>query len=247
MGAPPCPPDLPAHGHADALAYEAVIRGVRVVASAGTAAYGEGPERDRDRRPGAFAGALVDGGPPADPYGAFRVGARGWVRRLEAGERSSWPFATAAAGGFGGAPGVVHRRTVAVSPRGSVAAVDEWTGRGARSIDSFLPLAPGLVAAPSGDGAVVRGAGGAWRLIAPGARVTVEEGAYALAMGTAVPRSVLRLSWRGGLPVRLVHAWTVGEHDASLSAEPRVGDEIRIDLARGEDVETGWVPAGQPA
>ncbi len=65
--------------------------------------------------------------------------------------------------------------------------------------------------------------------------------------GTAVPRAVLRLSWRGALPVRLVHAWTGGERDAALVVEPRIGDEIRLDLVRGADVETGYVPAGQPA
>lgn len=246
--APPCPADLPAHGHADALSYEAVLGGTRVVAAAGTAAYGAGPARDRDRRPGAFAGATLDGVAPADPYGAFRVGARGFVRRLETGVTKGWRFAVGVSGGFHDAvPHAVHRRVVALSPAGTLVVVDEWTGDGTHRVDAFLPLAPGFTATPDAEGALVVGAGRARRLSAPGATVTLEEGFYAEGLGAAVARPVLRLAAVGPLPMRRLHAWTDGPTPASVHATPIAGGELRVVVARGSVVETGWVPAGRPA
>ena len=65
--------------------------------------------------------------------------------------------------------------------------------------------------------------------------------------GATVPRAVLRLSFTVELPVRLLHAIAPGDAELLVRATPRVGEEIRVELRRGADVETGYLPVGRPA
>ncbi|MFO0933856.1 MAG: alginate lyase family protein [Planctomycetota bacterium] len=244
VGAPPCPPDLPAHGHADALAYEVVLGGVRVVAGAGTAAYGAGPDRDRDRRPGAFAGLVVDGEAPADPYGAFRMGRRGWARHLEGGTRRGWAWACAHAG-FPRATGVVVRRCVALSPRGAVVVLDEVSARGAHALGYAAPLGPDLTARAAEGGAMIEGRGGAWRLVTAGGPVRTEDGGYAVALGGRVPRPVLAWTHAGPWPARVVHAFVPGAGPAHVTTSTILGGEVRVIVRSAAGEEVGYLPAGQ--
>ena len=247
LAAAPCPRDLPAHGHADALAYEAVLDDVRVVASSGTADYAAGPARDRDRLPGAFAGVLVDGRAPADPWASFRLGRRGWVRRLDTGAEGGTSFAVATSDGFSSRGGrVLHRRAVTLAPGPHLAVLDEWTGRGDRDVTLFFPLAPGLLVAIEEGGAVVSGPSGAFRLSAPGFGLAVEDGVFATALGTTVARRVVRASARVRLPARLVHAWTVGREPARVTAPVIPGAEIRVEVDRAGNRTSVFVPAGLP-
>ncbi len=242
--APPCPRDLPAHGHADALAYELVLDGRRVVASAGTSTYEAGPERDRERIPGASAGVLVDGRPPADPYGAFRVGARGTVRSIEVRQEPGSCDACGTSDGFlaMGVP-VRHRRALALGTGPVLAAVDEWAGSGEHDVTLFWPLSVGLVAEVEGESVRVRGEGCAFRLAAPGFALAVETGRTATAMGETAERAVIVGRSRLALPARRAHAWTVGDAPATVTARPVGGREIRLDV-RGASEWTGIVPAG---
>jgi len=245
VAAPPCPRDLPAHGHADALAYEAVLDGVRVVAAAGTAAYGQGTARDRDRRPGAFAGFEVDGRAPADPYGAFRLGARAGVRHLDAHDVDGWSTVAAAVSGVPGVHGrFAWRRTVAAGPGGVLVVVDETLGTGTHEATCFLPLLPGLEVRVEDAGALVTGLGRVWRLACPGARVDVEVGTFALAFGATVPRSVLRIRRALEGPARGLHAWTSGAERVQLRCDARPGCELRVELRRASGTTVGWLRAG---
>lgn len=245
VGAPPCPRDLPAHGHADALAFEAVLGGVRVVAASGTAAYGAGPARDADRRPGAFAGLRVDGGDAADPWGAFRVGARGWVRHLETGTRRGWPFAAAHASFHRAAAGVVARRTVAWTTAGALVVLDEVVGPGAHRVERAVPLGPDLTARVDGDGVLVEGRGGVWRLAAPGAALRLETGRYAVAVGAEVPRTVVWCTTTGPLPARLGLVVAPGPAPVTLDVAPILGGEVRVQVGGPGRDEAGYLPAGQ--
>lgn len=241
VGAPPCPRDLPAHGHADALAFEWVDRGVRIVGAAGTAAYAAGPDRDRDRRPGAFAGLLVDGAPSADPYGAFRVGARGFVRHLEVGAARGWVHAAAHAS-FPGT-GVVVRRLVARTPRGAVVVLDEAVGPGA-SCTAFAPLHPDAVAEVEGEGARVVLGDRVVRVVAPGGRVEAVPGVAAVAMGATRPRTVLRIERGAPGPCRHALAFVPGDGRAEVSTSTVLGGEVRVVVRSGDVEEVGFVPAG---
>lgn len=245
VAAAPCPRDLPAHGHADALSYEAVLDGVRVVASSGTSTYEAGATRDRERLPGAFAGVLVDGRAPADPWASFRVGARGGVRGIEFRVAPGASDACATSDGFLhlGVP-ARHRRALCLGTGPVLAVADEWAGKGSHEVALFWPLAPGLSAEVAGDSAVVRGAGGTWRLTVPGCALCLEAGGYALAMGEAVERAVLVGRARLALPARLAHAWTPSEALATVVATPIGGREIAIAVRWGGREWTGHVPAG---
>ncbi len=242
LAAPACPPDVPGHGHADANAYEAVLDGVRVVASAGTSDYAAGPARDAARRPGAFAGVSVDGVAPADPYDAFRVGARGWVRRFATGREGDAAWAAATSGGFARTVGarIVHRRVIGLAPGPVLVVLDEWAGEGRHEISVHLPLAPGCAAVAEGDSVRVRGprpgpdAGEwEWRATALGAECAVGTGRHARALGDEVERPVAVATWRADLPARLVHAWTPGPSRASLRATAVACGFVRVDLAWG--------------
>ena len=241
----PCPRELPAHGHADALAFEAVIDRVRVVASSGTASYAPGADRDRDRLPGAFAGLRIDGRAPADPYDAFRVGARGFVRDVERGTSGgcSWAAATASFSRRGDR--ALVRRTVAIAPGPVLVVVDEIAARGEREVVRFVPLLPGIDAKTKGEVGVLAGAGGSWRITAPEADVLTEGGAYATGPASSVPRTVLRIGWRGRAPERLLMVLTPGLSRVAARATPVAGGEVRIEVARPEGLVTMFVPAGR--
>lgn len=243
----PCPRDLPAHGHADALAVEVVLFGRRVIASAGTAAYGSGPERDADRRPGAFAGVLVDGRAPADPYDAFRVGARGWVRRLARWDEDGVASIEAYGDGFA-TPGdpVVHRRLVALCD-GVAVVLDEWTGRGGRAIDLAWPVGPGIAVTLDAHGARLADGAATWRWWASEGSPTLAEGHVATELGVRAPRTVLWNRVAGERPRRCVHALARGDAPLRVAVTPVPGGGLRVDVAHGEarrafHVMTGHAP-----
>ena len=240
----PCPRELPAHGHADALACEIVLNGVRVVASAGTAAYGEGRERDADRLPGAFAGAMLDGRPPADPYGAFRVGARGWVRRMSRWDEDGVTSIEAYSDGYSRAiDPTIHRRVVAVA-RDVAVVIDEWTGRREGVVELAWPLAPGLRATIEGRSARIEGARGAFRWWASDGEARIETGRYAALLGVSVPRDVLWNRVRVSRPSRCVHVVASGVQPIEAVVTPAPGGVIRVTLRRGTSERAFHVNVG---
>ncbi len=241
----PCPRELPAHGHADALACEIVLRGVRVVASAGTAAYGEGAARDADRRPGAFAGALLDGRAPADPYRAFRVGARGWVRRLSRSDEDDVTSIEAYSDGYT-RPGdpTIHRRLVSLVEDVAVI-IDEWTGRGSSVVDFAWPLGPGLDAVLEGQGARIESAAGAFRWWTSHGSARVEAGRFATGLGMSVPRDVLWNRVRVERPSRCLHVVASGGEPIEARLVPVPGGALRITLHRGAVERSFHVPTGK--
>jgi hypothetical protein len=248
LAGPACPDELPAHGHADALAYEAVLDRVRVVASGGTADYAPGPERDRDRLPGAFAGVLVDGKAPADPYGAFRVGARGWVRDLRWGTTGDAAWACATSDGFArvGEP-ILHRRTLALLEGPLLVVMDEWTGSGEHEVDLRLPLRQSAEADFRGGSAAVVTCHAADLAFAPalsadGVRLDAERGAYAEGLGAVADREVVRGRARLAFPGRVVHAWTRDEPARRVTVTPCPPNELRIEVETAGRPRTCFVP-----
>jgi uncharacterized heparinase superfamily protein len=78
---PPGPDDLPAHAHADALAFELSVAGRRVLVDGGVDEYAPGPRRDLLRGTAAHNTVEVDGQDQSEVWGSFRVGRRARVRR----------------------------------------------------------------------------------------------------------------------------------------------------------------------
>lgn len=67
---------LPAHAHADTLAFEMSLFGQRVFVNSGTSQYGGGPERLRQRGTRAHNTVVVDGRDSSEVWGGFRVARR---------------------------------------------------------------------------------------------------------------------------------------------------------------------------
>lgn len=70
----PCPPDLPAHAHADCLTFELAVDGRRVVVDPGTSVYGSGAQRQWERSTPAHNTVTVDGVDQTEVWGSFRAG-----------------------------------------------------------------------------------------------------------------------------------------------------------------------------
>ncbi len=243
----PSPRDLPAHGHADALAVEVVLGGRRVIASSGTAGYGSGPARDADRRPGAFAGVLVGGRAPADPYGAFRIGARGWVRRLSRWDEDGVTSIEAYSDGFStrGDP-TIHRRVVALAD-GVAVVLDEWTGRGDATIDLAWPVGAGIAVALDARGARLSDGEATWRWWASEGVASLVEGHVATELGVRNPRTVIWNRVEGARPRRVVHAVAPGDAPLGVVVGGAPGGGLRVEVVHGArrrvfHVMTGHAP-----
>jgi uncharacterized heparinase superfamily protein len=74
--APVGPDYLPAHAHADTLAFELSLGSQRVFVNSGTSEYGTGAERQRQRGTAAHNTVVIDGEDSSEVWAGFRVGRR---------------------------------------------------------------------------------------------------------------------------------------------------------------------------
>lgn len=154
---PPCPPDLPAHAHADTLSYELAVDGRRLIVDSGTSTYEPGARRRFERSTAAHNTVEVDGGDSTEVWGVFRAArlARARLERVVAEDEKV--VVTASHDGYrrlSGRP--VHRRTWEVGPDG-LDVHDEVTGTGTHRVVLRLYLAPGTTVVPHGDGSLTAG------------------------------------------------------------------------------------------
>jgi hypothetical protein len=208
-----------------AIAYEATLGGTPIVAWPGPASGVEAP-------------MLLDGRGPGDPR-LLRVGARGWVRDVRVGRGRVAAFASATSSGFvrGGGRPVRHRRALCLFFDGALAVVDDWSGRGTARVEMRLPLAPGVVAEPSGDGARLRGPGGPIaRLVAPGLVVGLARARDGEAAGALAATADLTL------PARTVHAWSAGSEAPTVAIRTVGVGDVRVELTVGGTTLAGRVP-----
>ena len=140
------------HGHADTLAYEYVVGGVRVVADAGVFGYDDDARRHYARSARAHSTVVVDGAEPCELWGAFRVGRRAHpiAASIEATGSHSAHF-SGSHDGYRTRPGrPVAARTIDYDD-GAIAVTDRVTGAGAHSLTSRITLAAGLDARREAD------------------------------------------------------------------------------------------------
>ena len=142
----PCPPELPAHAHADCLSYELLVDGRRVVVDTGTSTYRSGPRRRYERSTRAHNTVEVDGADQTEVWATFRA-ARRAVPTLEHVVDADPVIVTASHDGYRRLRGrPVHRRTWTVAPA-SVDIVDEVGGAGAHRLVSAIHFGPDTAAA----------------------------------------------------------------------------------------------------
>jgi len=214
---PPCPPELPAHAHADCLSFELAVGGRRVVVNAGTSTYAPGARRAYERSTRAHSTVEVDGADQTEVWATFRAGRRATptLDRAWAGEKTI--EIVASHDGYGRLPGrPVHRRTWTIEPD-QVVVDDEVTGSGRHRVVSSVHLAPGSEASTTGESSVVAGpvhlgfdgpVGTIVKVVDPGAD---PDGWASTGFGDRRPAPTVRVIVDGDLPVRLQTTIAVGE------------------------------------
>jgi hypothetical protein len=148
----PCPRQLPAHAHADTLAFVAHLDGAPLLIDTGTSSYAPGPVRDRERSTAAHNTVEVDGRDSTEVWGAFRAGRRARVHGARARMDAQAVTIEAAHDGYRHLPGhpAHHRRwslrspePTAPEPTGSEPTGPEPTGPEITSLEPNEPRRTG--------------------------------------------------------------------------------------------------------
>jgi len=186
----PCPPDLPAHAHADCLTFELAVDGERLVVDSGTSTYERGAQRAFERSTSAHNTVSVDGLDQTEVWGTFRA-ARMAHARLERAEDDGCTITiTASHDGYRRLPGSpVHRRTWEITPERAVI-TDEVLGAGEHRVESRAHL-------------VATGAGRLAWSEPEGMSVSEGPAKFATAFGDVHDGLVASAVWRGRLPVSM--------------------------------------------
>ncbi|MGH9179942.1 MAG: heparinase II/III domain-containing protein [Acidimicrobiales bacterium] len=203
----PCPPELPAHAHADCLSFELAVDGRRLVVDTGTSTYRAGPRRAYERSTAAHSTVEVGGADQTEVWGVFRAARRAVPRLEQATLDDGAAVMVASHGGYERLPGRPrHRRTWRVSDTW-VEIVDDVTGGAAHRAVARLVLAAGTEVEPLGDG---RFRAGPAVVSLTGGTAGVEAVEVARGFGDLRPATSLTLSADGPLPRRLVTRVALG-------------------------------------
>lgn len=140
----PCPPNLPAHAHADCLSFELAVDGARLVVDSGTSTYEPGGQRAHERSTAAHNTITIDGADQTEVWGVFRAARLAHGRLERAHDGGETIVVTASHDGYRRLPGrPLHRRTWEVSSA-HVGITDEVQGTGRHRLESRLHLASGV-------------------------------------------------------------------------------------------------------
>ena len=206
----PCPPELPAHAHADCLSFELAVDGERVVVDSGTSTYERGPRRDYERSTAAHNTVEVDGEDQTEVWGTFRAARRATPCIELTMERDGDVRVTASHDGYQRLPGSPrHRRPWRARP-GRVDITDDVDGTGAHRVTARLHMAPARTVARRGD---ERFRAGPVEVVLHGGRVSEGRAAVADRFGPPRPAACLTLVADGPLPRRLQTSLALAEGD----------------------------------
>ncbi len=188
-----CPDDLPAHAHADTLAFEFSVAAARLVVNCGTYAYQDAAWRNRLRGTAAHSTVDIDGIDSAEVHGVFRLGRR---PRDVHGRRSVDAEAISVEGSHDGYRrlGLIHHRRLSLAHDGGRLGGEDrlqWNrspGAGRRLAARFH-LHPDVRVAVGAGGVLSLDAPGAgtWLFEAPGEAVRLDDSVYAPTMGEMHP------------------------------------------------------------
>jgi uncharacterized heparinase superfamily protein len=187
---PPCPPQLPAHAHADCLSFELAVDGERVVVNTGTSTYQHGYRRAFERSTRAHNTVEIDGVDQSEVWGTFRA-ARLANATLECVADGATVAVVASHDGYNRLPGSpLHRRTWVVDDD-VVQVIDDVRGTGVHRAAARIHLRPSertpdvRSTPPSAEGEALLAAGFG-RLSAGRALVAVAEGPLPLRLMTTI-------------------------------------------------------------
>jgi uncharacterized heparinase superfamily protein len=138
----PCPDELPAHAHADALSFELSVSGRRIIVDSGVFEYQSGEWRDFMRGTAAHNTVMVDGQDQSEVWGSFRVGRRARVAARYWAEQDGVRVLEADHDGYQSTLGVRHRRWIARVHQRFFVVSDLLEGAGEHRALSFIHLHP---------------------------------------------------------------------------------------------------------
>jgi len=200
---PPCPPELPAHAHADCLSFEMAVDGERTIVDSGTSTYAFGPRRRHERSTKAHNTVEVDGADQSEVWGTFRVGSRARPTLHGAVDDGETIEVTASHDGYRRLPGrPVHSRTwTAMADQLEI--LDRVDGAGTHRVAAHLHLASRLRPERSGpetvdiDRVVITCSG------PTGTTTQTEPADVAHGFGHRQPSHAVRSSLEGPLPIAI--------------------------------------------
>jgi uncharacterized heparinase superfamily protein len=204
-----CPDDLPAHGHADMLSFEASVAGRRMLVNSGVGTYAAGAYRDYYRSTRAHNTVQLDSAEQSDCWGSFRVGRRAQPVSVLYDDGGGLTALSAEHTGYD-ARGVRHRRSFICHPAGFWVIADTLRGSGEHSWASHYHLHPEVEVTDLGDHAVrLQRATSVLDLFWYGPvslrRLRGEaqplQGWYAERFGTPVPADVLVFEGTASVPI----------------------------------------------
>jgi uncharacterized heparinase superfamily protein len=141
----PCPDELPAHAHADALSFELSVSGQRIIVDAGVFEYQAGEWRDFMRGTAGHNTVMVDGQDQSEVWGSFRVGRRARVAARYWAEHDGLRVLEADHDGYQSTLDVRHRRWIARVDQRFFVVSDLLEGAGEHRALSFIHLHPDAV------------------------------------------------------------------------------------------------------
>jgi hypothetical protein len=204
-----CPPDLPAHAHADCLSFELAIDGERVVVDSGTSTYAAGCERDYERSTAAHNTVEIDGHSQIEVWGSFRVARRAQPTVELVSDDGIRVCLAASHDGYQRLPGrPVHRRRFEVSAS-TITVHDDIVGTGQHRSVARLHLGSKAPAPTEGG----------WRAgplalaCSPGL-ATLTERPLSSSFGPTELGPCLELATEGPLPHRLTMELRIAGNDA---------------------------------
>ncbi len=140
----PCPPELPAHAHADCLSFELAVDGRRVIVDSGTSTYEPGDRRAYERSTRAHNTVEIDGQDQTEVWGVFRAARRAQPRLERVEEGDGTLEVVASQDGYERLPGRPRHRRRWRLRSGQIEIRDEVSGDGRHRVVARLHTAPGV-------------------------------------------------------------------------------------------------------
>jgi uncharacterized heparinase superfamily protein len=155
-----CPDELPAHAHADSLAFVLERAGRPIFVDPGVGEYAAGPWRDHCRATRAHNTLEIDGADQSDVWAGFRVGERARALSLRADEAGGDVWVEGGHDGYRRRPcRAVHRRRIISHAGGAWTVADRVRSRRSCDVRGHFHLAPDLSLDLTLSGALVRRGG----------------------------------------------------------------------------------------
>jgi uncharacterized heparinase superfamily protein len=209
---PPCPPELPAHAHADTLGCVVYLDGTPLLVDTATSGYASGAVRDYQRSTAAHNTVEVDRRDSTEVWGGFRAGRRARVYGVAARAARDGDQVTvqAAHDGYRSLPGrPAHHRRWTVCDR-ELRVDDTVTGRGRHRVTVYWHLTPGAQLRLRPGGAVVTAQArelSVTMTTTGDPAVTLTTAQVSTGFGRTVAAPLLACTLQQELPVRISTVW----------------------------------------